>query len=219
MIAPRNNAEFVANMEKVLSIYKRPYDEKYPVICFDEMPRQLIGDSRPSEPMLPGHPERIDYEYARNGACNVLMAIEPLRGWRMAEVTQTKTARDWALFTGKIADAFPLADKIILLEDNLNTHKAGSWYEVFPPEKAAWLMERFELVYTPKHGSWLNIAEIELNVVSGQCLKRHIGDIDTMRREVAARERERNNKCSGVDWQFKAEDARIKLKRLYPVIN
>jgi hypothetical protein len=219
VISPRNNAEFVADMEKALSLYKRPYDEKYPVICFDEMPRQLIGDSRPSEPMIPGHPEHIDYEYVRNGACNVLMAVEPLWGWRMADVTQTKTAKDWALFTEKIALAFPSAKKIILLEDNLNTHKAASWYEVFAPERAAWLMERFELVYTPKHGSWLNVAEIELNVVSGQCLKRHIGDIDTMRHEVAAWERERNNKQSVVDWQFTAEDARIKLKRLYLVIN
>ena len=219
MIAPRNNAEFVADMEKVLNIYKRPYDEKYPVVCFDEMPRQLIGDSRPSEPMVPGHPEHVDYEYVRNGTCNVLMAIEPLRGWRMAEVTLTKTARDWAFFTEKIVQAFPDAEKIILLEDNLSTHKAASWYEVFPPEKAAWLMERFELAYTPKHGSWLNIAEIELNVVSGQCLNRHIGDIQTMRDEVAAWEEERNNKHSVVDWQFTTEDARIKLKRLYPVIN
>lgn len=153
MIAPRNNTEFVADMEKVLSIYKRPYDERYPVVCFDEMPRQLIGESRPSEPMIPGHSEHIDYEYVRNGTCNVLMAIEPLRGWRMAEVSKTKKARDWALFTEKIAQAFPDANKIILLEDNLNTHKAASWYEVFPPEKAKWLMERFELVYTPKHGS------------------------------------------------------------------
>ena len=218
MISPRNNAEFVADMEKVLSIYKRPYDEKYPVVCFDEMPRQLIGESRPSEPMIPGHPEHIDYEYVRNGTCNVLMAVEPLRGWRMAEVTQTKTARDWALFTEKIAQVFPEAEKITLVEDNLNTHKTASWYEVFPPEKAEELMERFELVYTPKHGSWLNIAEIELNVVSGQCLKRHIGDIETMRHEVAAWERERNNKQSVVDWQFTAENARIKLKRLYPEI-
>ena len=205
-------------MEKVLSVYKRPYDEKHPVVCFDEMPRQLIGESRPSEPMIPGHPERVDYEYVRNGTCNVLMAVEPLRGWRMAEVTQTKTTKDWALFTEKLAQKFPTADKIVLVEDNLNTHKAASWYEVFPPEKAEWLMGRFELVYTPKHGSWLNIAEIELNVVSGQCLKRRIGDIETMRHEVAAWESERNNKCKGVDWQFTTDSARIKLKRLYPEI-
>lgn len=218
MISPRNNAEFVADMEHVLDIYKRPYDKKYPVVCFDEMPRQLIGESRESEPMISGHPERIDYEYVRNGTCNVLMAVEPLRGWRMAELTETKTARDWALFTEKIAEAYPDAKRIILVEDNLNTHKAASWYQVFPPEKAKALMERFELVYTPKHGSWLNMAEIELNVVSGQCLKRQIRDIDTMRYEVSAWERERNSKTSIVDWQFTAEDARIKLKRLYPAI-
>ena len=206
-------------MEKILDVYKRPYDERFPVVCFDEMPRQLIGESRPGEPMSPGHPERIDYEYVRNGTCNVLMATEPLCGWRMAEVTETKTSKDWASFTEKIVAAYPNAERIILVEDNLNTHKAASWYASFPPEKAKALMEKVEFVYTPKHGSWLNVAEIELNVLSGQCLKRRIGDIETMRNEVAAWEADRNNKARCVDWQFSAEDARIKLKRLYPDIS
>ena len=174
MIAPHSNAEFVADMEKVLELYRKPYDSRFPVVCFDEMPRQLIGEFRPGEPMMPGYAERIDYEYVRNGTCNILMATEPLRGWRMAEVTETKTAKDWALFTEKIIEAYPEAEKIILVEDNLSTHKAASWYSAFPPEKAKRLMDRVEFVYTPKHGSWLNIAEIELNVLSGQCLKRRI---------------------------------------------
>ena len=146
------------------------------------------------------------------------MATEPLRGWRMAEVAETKTAKDWALFTGKIIEAYPEAEKIILVEDNLSTHKAASWYSAFPPEKAKRLMDRVEFVYTPKHGSWLNIVEIELNVLSGQCLKRRIPSLEIMLNEVAAWEKARNSKTRVVDWQFTAEDARIKLKRLYPVI-
>lgn len=216
MIAPRSNAEFVADMENVLALYKRPYNERFPVVCIDEMPRQLIGESRPGEPMIPGHSERIDYEYVRNGTCNVFIASEPLRGWRMAEVHETKTAKDWALFTEKVIAAYPNAEKIILVQDNLNTHKAASWYANFSPEKASKLMEKVEFVYTPKHGSWLNVAEIELNVLSGQCLKRRIGDIETMRKEVAAWEAYRNGKDSKVDWQFTVDDARIKLKRIYP---
>jgi hypothetical protein len=217
VIAPRNHAEFVADMERVLGIYKRPYDARFPVVCFDEMPRQLIGETRPCEPMIPGHPERIDYEYVRNGTCNVLMASEPLRGWRMAEVSETKTSLDWARFTERLIAAFPDAEKIILVEDNLNTHKAASWYAAFPPDKAKSLMDRVEFAFTPKHGSWLNVAEIELNVLASQCLKRRIGDLETMRREVAAWVGSRNAKDSAVDWQFTAEDARIKLKRLYPM--
>jgi len=216
VIAPRSNAEFVADMENVLALYKRPYNERFPVVCIDEMPRQLIGESRLGEPMISGHPERIDYEYVRNGTCNVFVASEPLRGWRMTEVRETKTAKDWALFTEQVIAAYPNAEKIILVQDNLNTHKAASWYANFSPEKARALMDKVEFVYTPKHGSWLNVAEIELNVLSGQCLKRRIGDIETMRREVAAWEAYRNGRDSKVDWQFSVDDARIKLKRIYP---
>lgn len=216
MIAPRSNAEFVADMENVLALYKRPYDERFPVVCIDEMPRQLIGEFRDGEPMISGHPERIDYEYVRNGTCNVFIASEPLRGWRMAEVRKTKTAEDWALFTEQVIATYPNAEKIILVQDNLNTHKAASWYATFSPERARELMEKVEFVYTPKHGSWLNVAEIELNVLSGQCLKRRIGDIETMRKEVTAWQAYRNSKGNKVDWQFSVDDARIKLKRIYP---
>ena len=205
-------------MENVLDIYKRPYNPDYPVVCFDEKPCQLIGETRISEPMIPGHPEHIDYEYKRNGTCNVLMAIEPLRGWRMVKVTETKKAKDWAEFIWELAQAYPSAKKIILVEDNFKTHKAASWYETFPPEKAKLLMEKFDLQYTPKHGSWLNAAEIELNVIGSQCLKRRIEDIETMQKETTAWQHRRNLLESKIDWHFTTEDARIKLKRLYPVI-
>lgn len=186
-------------MERVLDIYKRPYDEKFPVVCYDEMPRQLLEDVREIQPMRPGRSQRVDYEYRRMGTCNVLLASEPLRGWRMADVTQTKTAKDWAMFTEKIASAYPNAEKIILIEDNLNTHKPASWYETFPPEKAKALMDKFELVYTPKHGSWLNMAEIELNVVSAQCLKKRIASIEEMKNMVNAWEKERNEKTKTIN--------------------
>ena len=203
-------------MERVLDIYKRPYDEKFPVVCYDEMPRQLLEEVREIQPMRPGRSQRVDYEYRRMGTCNVLLASEPLRGWRMADVTQTKTAKDWAMFTEKIASAYPNAEKIILIEDNLNTHKPTSWYETFPPEKAKALMDKFELVYTPKHGSWLNMAEIELNVVSAQCLKKRIASIEEMKNMVNAWEKERNEKTKTINWQFSTADARVKLHRLYP---
>ena len=174
MIPPRKNAAFVADMERVPDIYKRPYDERFPVVSYDEMPRQLLEEVREMQPMIPGHPRRVDYEYRRMGTCNILLASEPLRGWRMAEVTSTKTAKDGDRFTEKIALEYPKAEKIILFEDNLNTHKPASWYETCPPDKAKALMDKFELIYTPKHGSWLNMAEIELNVVSTQCLKKRI---------------------------------------------
>ena len=216
MISPQKNAAFVADMERVLDIYKRPYDVKFPVVCYDEMPRQLLEEVREIQPMRPGQSERVDYEYRRMGTCNVLMASEPLRGWRMTDVTPTKTAKDWAFFTEKIAAAYPDAEKIILVEDNLNTHKPASWYEVFSPEKAKALMDKFELVYTPKHGSWLNMAEIELNVVSAQCLKKRIASIDEMKIAVNFWERERNEKSRTINWQFTTDDARVKLHRLYP---
>lgn len=203
-------------MERVLDIYKRPYDDRFPVVCYDEMPRQLLAEVREIQPMQQGRCQRVDYEYRRMGTCNVLLASEPLRGWRMVEVTATKTAVDWALFTEKIASAYPEAEKIILVEDNLNTHKPASWYEVFPPEKARGLMNKFELVYTPKHGSWLNMAEIELNVVSSQCLKRRIASIEEMQKVVMAWKRDRNENSKTINWQFTTEDARGKLHRLYP---
>jgi len=209
----------VADMENVLDTYKLPYNEKFPVVCMDESPKQLVKETRKSINMGPGREKRIDYEYERCGTCNIFIANEPLQGKRFVEITERKTKKEWALFTKRISDEyFKNAEKIRLVMDNLNTHSPGSLYEVFKPEEARRIMDRFEFVYTPKHGSWLNMAEIELNVLHGQCLSRRIDDIETVRKEVTAWQRERNNKVAKINWQFKTEDARIKLKRLYPSI-
>ena len=205
-------------MEQVLDVYKRPYDPEFPVVCMDESPRQLIDETRTPLACSSGKPARYDYEYKRCGTCNIFMGNEPLVGTRMVDVTKRKTKIDWALFIEKIADRHKKAQKITLVMDNLNTHKPGSLYEVFEPEKAKQLWDRFEFVFTPKHGSWLNMAEIELNVLIGQCLNRRIADIEVMRAEVKAWETARNNLKARVNWQFTAEDARIKLKRLYPTL-
>lgn len=206
-------------MEQVLDVYKRPYDARFPVVCMDESPRQLIAEVKVPIPASPGQPTRYDYEYKRCGTCNIFMANEPLAGERMVEVTDRKTKVDWALFVEKIASCYKHAEKITLVMDNLNTHKPGSLYEAFAPEKAKALWDRFEFVFTPKHGSWLNMAEIELNVLIGQCLNRRIAEIEVMRSEVKAWESARNGMKAGVNWQFTAEDARIKLKRLYPTFD
>lgn len=206
-------------MELVLDVYKRPYDERFPVICMDESPRQLIDEVKVPIPASPGQPARYDYEYKRCGTCNIFMANEPLAGKRMVEVTESKTKVDWALFVEKIASHYKEAEKITLVMDNLNTHTPGSFYEAFAPEKAKALWNRFEFVFTPKHGSWLNMAEIELNVLIGQCLKRRIAKIEVMRNEVKAWESGRNRMNATVNWQFTAEDARIKLNRLYPTLD
>ena len=218
MIPPNHNANFVAQMEQVLDVYKRPYDARFPVVCMDESPRQLIDEVSTPIPASPGQPARQDYEYKRCGTCNIFMANEPLAGARMVEVTERKTKVDWALFVEKIASNYKVAEKITLVMDNLNTHTPGSLYEAFAPEKAKALWDRFEFVFTPKHGSWLNMAEIELNVLIRQCLKRRIAMIEVMRSEVKAWESARNTVKAGVNWQFKAEDARIKLNRLYPTL-
>jgi hypothetical protein len=206
-------------MELVLDVYKRPYDERFPVICMDESPRQLIDEVKVPIPASPGQPARYDYEYKRCGTCNIFMANEPLAGKRMVEVTESKTKVDWALFVEKIASHYKEAEKITLVMDNLNTHTPGSFYEAFAPEKAKALWNRFEFVFTPKHGSWLNMAEIELNVLIGQCLNRRIAKIEVMRNEVKAWESGRNRMNATVNWQFTAEDARIKLNRLYPTLD
>ena len=203
-------------MEMVLDVYKRPYDEQHPVVCMDESPKQLIGETRVPIPASPGQPARSDYEYKRCGVCNIFMACEPLAGKRMVRITKRKTKKDWALFLQEIADSYQKAQKIILVMDNLNTHKPGSFYEAFSPDKAKDLWDRFEFVYTPKHGSWLNMAEIELNVLTGQCLGRRIDNIKEVRQEAYAWQEYRNNKEAKVNWQFTAKDARIKLSRLYP---
>jgi len=205
-------------MEIVLDVYKRPFDPRNPVVCMDESPKQLIAETRISIPGSSGKSARYDYEYKRCGTCNIFLACEPLAGKRMVKITERRTKQDWACFLEEIAAQYEYAHKITLVMDNLNTHIPGSLYEQFPPEKAKALWDRFEFVYTPKHGSWLNMAEIELNVLTGQCLKRRIDDIEFVRKEVLAWQKFRNNKNSKVNWQFTTEDARIKLSRLYPTL-
>lgn len=218
MIPPEQNGDFVAAMEQVLDIYKRPYDAKAPVVCMDETPRQLIRETRRSVAMAPGKPARYDTEYERCGVCNIFLASEPLAGERMVKVTERRTKGDWAHFVKDIAERYPEAEQIVLVMDNLSTHKPGSLYEVFPPEEAKHLCDRFDFVYTPKHGSWLNVAEIELNVLSRQCLNRRMDNMETMCHEVDAWQRRRDNLAAKVNWQFTTEDARIKLRRLYPTL-
>lgn len=219
MIPPDASAAFVANMEDVLDVYARPLDPACPVVCVDEGGKQLIGDVREPLPLRPGSPAKQDYEYEREGMANLFMAVEPLSGWRYVEVTERKTAVDFARFLRLLSDGpFRDAQKIVLVCDNLNTHTPACLYEAFAPEEARRLALRFEWHHTPKHGSWLNVAECELSVVARQCLDRRIPDIDTLRREVAAWERARNAAVVTVDWQFTTADARIKLKRLYPSI-
>ena len=208
----------MANMEKVLDIYKRILDPRYPVVCMDESPRQLISEIRVPILASPGRSARYDCEYRRCGVCNIFLACEPLAGKRMVKVTEKRAKSDWAYFIEEIAGKYKEAQKIILVMDNLNTHAPGSLYETFSPEKAKELWDRFEFIYTPKHGSWLNMAEIELNVLTGQCLNRRIDNIGTIEREILAWQNHRNNKGAKVNWQFTAADARIKLKRLYPTI-
>jgi len=205
-------------MEIVLDVYKRPLDTRYPVVCMDESPKQLIAETRTPIPASPGHPTMHDYEYRRCGMCNVFIYSEPLAGKRMVKVTERRTKQDWAYFLEEIEDQYKTAEKITLVMDNLNTHVPGSLYETFQPDKAKAILDRFEFVYTPKHGSWLNMAEIELNVLTRQCLNRRIDDIEVVRKEVMAWHEFRNNKNAKINWQFTTEDARIKLSRLYPTL-
>jgi transposase len=206
-------------MEQVLDVYKRPYDEYFPVVCMDESPEQLI-ETVQEEKMEPGKDKRVDYEYIRHGVVNIFMANEPLNGRRMVEVTEYKTKKDWAKFAKRIADEmYPAAKRITLIMDNFKTHSIGAFYETFEPEEAKRLIDRFEFVFTPKHGSWLNMAEIELHVLNSQCLDRHIATIEEIIQEVQAWQEYRNNKNCKINWQFETADARIKLKRLYPSVN
>ena len=205
-------------MEMVLDVYKRPLDLRYPVVCMDESPKQLISETKVPVPASIGRPARYDYEYKRCGICNIFLACEPLAGKRLVTVTESKTKQDWACFLEEIATQYESSEKITLVMDNLNTHTPGSFYETFLPDKAKALWDKFEFVYTPKHGSWLNMAEIELNVLTGQCLNRRIDDIEVLRKEVLAWQEVRNNKNAKVNWQFTAENARIKLSRLYPTL-
>lgn len=203
-------------MENVLDVYKRPYDEDQPVVCMDESPKQLIGQCD-SSPIKPGRDAGVDYGYVRHGVVNIFMANEPLKGKRMAEVTESKTKKDWDHFIKRIADEmYPDAKRITLVMDNFKTHTPGALYEAFNPEGAKRLWSRFEFVFTPKHASWLNMAEIELHVLNKQCLSRHIATEDEIKKEVAAWQKHRNNRNAVINWLFTSKDARIKLKRLYP---
>jgi DDE superfamily endonuclease len=204
-------------MEDVLEVYHRPYDAKRPLVALDEASKQLVGETVEPIPAAPGQPERFDYEYVRNGTANLFMASEPLVGWRHVEVTERRTAKDYAEVLRWLAeDVHPDAEVIVLVQDNLNTHTLASLYEAFPPEQARRLAERFEVHYTPKHGSWLNVAEIELSVLARQCLDRRIASAEELRREVGAWEAERNERAVEVRWRFTTAEARIKLHRLYP---
>ena len=203
-------------MENVLDEYKRPYDEKNPLVCMDESPKQLIGEIREEIRMECGSEKKIDSEYVRNGVCEIFIATEPLSGKRIVKVTKTRTKKDWAEFIKEVSENYKEAAKITLVMDNLNTHCAGSLYDTFKPEEAKNILDRFKFVHTPKHGSWLNMAEIELNVLQNQCLNRRIADIETVKKEVKAWGNARNNKKAKINWRFTSKDARIKLKRLYP---
>lgn len=220
IIPPGKNSEFVANMERVLDVYKRPYNADYPVVCMDESPKQLIEEAHPSTAMKPGQEAREDYEYVRKGVTNIFIANEPLQGKRFIKVTEFKTKKEWALFVKHIADELhPKAKLITLVMDNYKTHGATAFYETFEPQEAKRLWDRFEFVYTPKHGSWLNMAEIELHVLNGQCLNRHISTVEKIKEEIYAWQSSRNNKVCKINWQFTNKDARVKLKRLYPSIH
>ena len=204
-------------MEDVLEVYHLPYDPDYPVVCMDESSKQLIGEVREPIPCKPGQIERVDDEYVRKGVVEIFMEVEPLGGKRHVAITEHRTRKDWAIQIKRMLDErYPAAVKVRLVMDNLNTHNIASLYETFEPKEARRLAERLEIHHTPKHGSWLNVAEIELSVLKGQCLDRRIADMATIQTEVAVWEKERNNLTKKVNWQFTTSDARIKLKRLYP---
>ena len=217
MIPPAASGEFVARMEDVLEVYHRPYDERRPLVCVDEVPVQLVGETRTPLPPQPGRTERYDYEYVRNGTANLFLAFEPLVGWRAVEVTERRTARDFAeLLRWLVEELHADAKKVVLVSDNLNTHTPGCLYEAFEPARARAIAGRIEWHYTPKHGSWLNMAEIEWAALSKQCLGRRIASREEREREVSAWQEERNERGVEARWQFTTAKARIKLHRLYP---
>jgi hypothetical protein len=218
-IPPEQNGEFVCHMEDILEVYRRPLDPQRPLVCMDEMPYQLISETRIPLPGKPGQAECYDYEYKREGVANIFMVFAPLLGQRWTRVTKRRTRKDWAYLVRDIVDVlFPDAERVILVLDNLNTHVGGALYEAFPPAEARRILNKLEIHYTPKHGSWLNMAETELSVLSRQCLDRRIGTQPCLESEVLAWTQARNTSATTVDWQFTTDDARIKLKRLYPVI-
>ena len=217
MIAPEASAAFVAAMEDVLEVYQRPRDALRPVVCLDETSKQLIVETRAPVPAKPGRKARHDYEYERNGVANLFMMFAPLEGWRHVKVTDSHTAIDYAHALKDLSDThFPDAAQIVLVQDNLSTHKPASLYEAFPAAEARRLVERFELHYTPKHGSWLDMAESELGVLASQCLNRRIADKQILASEISTWEKNRNKHHAKADWQFTTANARVRLKRLYP---
>ena len=218
MIPPEADAEFVAGMEDVLETYAQPYDPKNPVLCMDEQPVQLIGETRVPIPATKNHAERVDYEYERKGTASIFMFAEPLSAFRQATARPQRTKTDWALEVAHLLDQhYADCETVTLVCDNLNTHTKGAFYEAFPPEKAREYVRRLSFVHTPKHGSWLNVAECELSCLTSQCLAgRRIGDLDHLQREILIWSEKTNSKQRAVDWQFTIENARSKLKRLYP---
>lgn len=216
-IPPEADAEFVCAMENVLQTYTQPYDPKRPVICFDEKSKQLVGEVCKPIPARPGEIERCDYEYVRNGTVNLFMVVEPLGGRRYVKVTPRRTKIDFALQVRELADVrYPEAEQITVVMDNLNTHRMSSLYEAFSPDEARRLIDKIEVVHTPKHGSWLNMAECELSVLEKQALAGRVPDEARLREQVDAWETDRNHRFKTVDWRFTTSDARIRLKRLYP---
>lgn len=220
-IPPKQDAAFVAAMEQVLEVYKRPYDPKRPVVCMDEQSKQLIAETRTPLPHEPGRPQRVDHEYRRAGVVVLWMFTEPLGCWRSVRVSPRRTAVDWAHQVRALVDdaRYRDAEKITLVCDNLNTHRLASLYEAFAPAEALRIANKLDLVHTPKHGSWLNVAETELSVMTRQCLDRRIATADEIEREVQAWQTRRNAEQAGVDWQFRTPDARVRLKHLYPKID
>lgn len=218
-IPPDADAEFVCAMENVLAVYTRPYDPQRPVVCFDEKSKQLVGEICKPIAAAPGRVECHDYEYVRNGTANLFMMVEPLRGWRQVNVTTRRTKLDFARQMKELVDAhYPRAAKITLVMDNLNTHRMSCLYEAFAPEEARRIIEKIEVVHTPKHGSWLNMAECELSVLEKQALGQRVGDEATLRRRIDPWNADRNQRSKKIDWQFQTANARIKLRRLYPQI-
>jgi len=218
-IPPESDAEFVCAMENVLAVYKRPYDAAHPVVCFDEKSKQLVGEIARPIPAAPGRDECHDYEYIRNGTANVFMLVEPLRGWRHVSITSRRTKLDFARQMKELVDVhYSAATKITLVMDNLNTHRMSCLYEAFSPEEARRIIEKIEIVHTPKHGSWLDMAECELSVLEKQCLGERVADEGILRERVQVWNKDRNHRSKKIDWQFQTNDARIKLRRLYPQI-
>ena len=220
VIPPQANAEFVASMEQVLETYEKPYDPAHPVLCMDEQPMQLIKEIRPPIEATADHPKRIDYEYERAGTANIFMFTEPLAGWRQATARESKTKMDWAIEMAKLLEGrYAECESVTVVCDNLNTHTKGAFHEVFEPDRARQLVRRIRFCHTPKHGSWLNIAENELSSLTRQCTAgRRFGDMETLQEEIATWSSDVNGTQRGVDWQMRIDDARCKLKSVYPII-